>query len=137
MVYELLEHTGDLGLLVKADEVNGLFCEAGRALFDVITDIAAVEPRVEHQVSVAGNGLDECLVAWLNELLYLHETEELLFAEFAVHTIHASGVVGVGRGERFDATRHRIERGVKAATFHQLEVRKDENGWNARIILDV
>ena len=88
MGYELLDHTADMGIRVWADDVKGLFQEAARALFDIITDLEKVEARLDREVAVQGSGQEELMVAWLSELLYLHEVEELLFCDFALSEVN-------------------------------------------------
>ncbi len=137
MAYQLLDHTGDLGIRVWADDLEGLLCEAARALFDIITDIEQVEVHLEREADVEGGDREELMVAWLNELLYLHEVEGLLFRDFAVTEISEGRLKGVARGERFQEGRHVIKTSVKAVTYHQLEVKEEDGRWQAQMIFDV
>ena len=41
------------------------------------------------------------------------------------------------RGEKFDRTRHRAKLQVKAITYHQLELKKMAEGWQARVFVDI
>jgi len=77
------------------------------------------------------------MVAWLSELLYLHEVEGLLLCDFALAEIDESRVTGVVGGEVFDEGRHSIKTEVKAVTYHQLEIREQAGRWQARIIFDI
>ena len=135
--YELLDHTGDIGIRVWADNVQGLFAEAARALFDIITDRTKVAIRLHREVVVEGAGREELMVAWLNELLYLHEVEELLFGDFAITDITPGRLKGVASGERFEEARHILKTAVKAVTYHLLKVTKKDGRWQARIIFDI
>jgi SHS2 domain-containing protein len=137
MGYELLDHTGDIGIKVWADDVKGIFQEAARALFDIITDLEKVEKRLERVVAVEGSGQEELMVAWLSELLYLHEVEELLFCDFTIWEIQGGSVQGVARGERFQEGRHCIKTAVKAVTYHGLEIRERDGRWHAQVIFDI
>jgi len=40
-------------------------------------------------------------------------------------------------GEDFDPMKHKIKRGVKAATYHMLKLDKNGDGYRAQIILDI
>ncbi|OGP55143.1 MAG: hypothetical protein A2Y65_11090 [Deltaproteobacteria bacterium RBG_13_52_11] len=137
MGYDLLDHTGDIGIKVRADNVKGIFQEAARALFDIITDLAKIEVHLDWEIAVEGSGLEELMVAWLTELLYLHEVEEVLFCDFTLWEIDERSVRGVARGEKFDAGRHVIKTAVKAITYHQLEIQEKDGRWYAQIIFDV
>jgi SHS2 domain-containing protein len=135
--YEILEHTGDIGIRVWADDLKGLFAEAARALFDIITDRKKVVARLKREVAVQGSGKEELMVAWLNELLYLHEVEELLFCDFALSKIEQGSLKGVARGEKFQEGHHLIKTAVKAVTYHLLEVTEQDGRWQAQIIFDI
>jgi len=135
--YEFLDHTGDIGIRVWADDVKGLFEEAARALFDIITDRRKVVARLRREVAVQGSGREELMVAWLTELLYLHEVEDLLFCDFALAEIEQGSAKGVARGERRQEDRHLINTAIKAVTYHLLEVKEQDGRWQARIIFDI
>lgn len=135
--YELLDHTGDIGIRVWADDVKGLFEEAARALFDIITDRKKVVIRLNREVAVQGSGREELMVAWLNELLYIHEVESLLFDDFDIAEITPGSLKGVARGEKFQEDRHHIKTAVKAVTYHLLEVKEKDGRWQAQIIIDI
>jgi SHS2 domain-containing protein len=137
MGYELLDHTGDLGIRVWAVDVKGIFQEAARALFDIITDLEKVDVHVRREIAVKGSGREELLVAWLNELLYLHEVKGLLFCDFALTEIDEKNVKGVAMGEEFHEGRHCIKAAIKAVTYHQLEVQEQDGRWQAQVIFDI
>jgi SHS2 domain-containing protein len=137
MGYELIDHTGDIGIKVWADDIKGIFQEAARALFDIIADLEKVEARLDREVIVKGSGQEELMVAWLSELLYLHEVEELLFCDFTISEINGRNIKGVARGEKFQEDRHLIRTTVKAVTYHQLEIQEKDGRWQAQIIFDI
>ena len=137
MGYEFLDHTGDLGIKVWAADIKGLFQEAARALFDIITDLEKIQVRENRKVTVEASALDELLVAWLGELLYLYEVEGLLFCDFALTEIDERSVKGVAMGEAFHEGRHIIKTSIKAVTYHQLEVQEHDGRWQAQVIFDI
>jgi SHS2 domain-containing protein len=137
MGYELLDHTGDLGIRVWAADIKGLFQEAARALFAIITDLDKVKVRVNRKVMVEAATVDELLVAWLSELLYLYEVEGLLFCEFALTEIAEGNVKGVAKGEKFQEDRHAIKTSIKAVTYHQVEITEKDGRWQAQVIFDI
>jgi SHS2 domain-containing protein len=137
MGYELLDHTGDLGIRVWAEDVKGIFHEAARALFAIITDLEKVTVRVKRKIMVEAATIDELLVAWLSELLYLYEVEGLLFCDFAFTEIGEKSVTGIAMGEEFDEGRHAIRTSIKAVTYHQLEMKEKDGRWHAQVIFDI
>ncbi len=135
--FELLDHTADTGIIVHADSLQSLFQTAGKALFHIITDLRKVRPRIERRIEVGANPLDRLMVDWLSELLYLFDVENLLFKEFKVEFIGEDGLKARVKGEVYQEGVHIIKTGVKAVTYHQIEVCEENRGWRARIILDL
>jgi SHS2 domain-containing protein len=135
--FEILDHTADIGLLVYGEDLKSLFQNAGEAFFRIITDLEKVRLRTERKIEIAEESLERLMVDWLNELLYLHDVENLLFKRFQVETVGEQGLKASVRGEFFQEGVHVIKTGVKAVTYHQIEVRQGKEGWRARIIFDL
>jgi SHS2 domain-containing protein len=135
-MYEVFEHTADLGLRIRAADLETLFSDAGKALYSLIVDLAAVEPRQEATFHVKGRELDYLLFDWLNELLFAFEKGHMLYGEFSV-TRDAEGITAVARGEPLDPARHELDHEVKAITYHGLKVQQESGGWLAELIVDI
>ncbi|MBL9122735.1 MAG: archease [Planctomycetaceae bacterium] len=136
-MYEVFEHTADLGLRVRADNLNELFADAGRGLFAIIAgDLSGVAARQAAQVELAGEELDYLLFDWLNELLYLFESRRLLLVQFALD-VTEQGLRATVAGEPWDPQQRRLEHEVKAITYHGLRVEQQASGWLAELILDI
>ena len=135
--FEVLDHTADIGLVIYGKDLASLFEHAGEGFFYLITDLKTVKPRIEKRVELTGESLDRLMVDWLSELLYLHDVEHLLFKEFRVESVGEEGLKAVAKGEPFQDGVHVIKTGVKAVTYHQIEVKKSDRGWRARVIFDL
>jgi len=136
-MYEVFEHTADLGLRITALDLNNLFAQAGKGFFSlVVENIADVRPLEHLTIKIAGQDLEYLLFDWLNELLYISETEHLIFSEFTV-TLNETGLTAEISGEKLDPSRHILDHEVKAITYHGLLVIKQENGWLAEVIVDI
>lgn len=137
MTYRLLEHTADIGLEAQGGSLQELFSEAAQALREVL--FGEVSGRIEQtsHLRVTGQDQGELLVNWLNEILYLFEVQGIYPVSFTIEGIDAHSVCGQVHGELFHPERHAVERVVKAATYHQLLVERDGEGWRARVYLDL
>jgi SHS2 domain-containing protein len=135
--FEVLDHTADIGLIVYGEDLKSLFENAGKAFFHLITDLKKVRLRTEKRIKIRKESLERLMVDWLTELLYLHEVENLLFKEFKVESVGEEGLRAKVKGEAFQEGVHVIKTGVKAVTYHQIEVRKEKEGWRAQIIFDL
>ncbi len=135
--YEVLDHTADIGIVVHGEDLNALFENAGEAFFDLITDLDKVRTLVTRTIQIREESLDRLMVDWLSELLYFHEVEQLLFNRFEVESVGEKGFKAVAQGEPFQEGVHVIKTEVKAVTYHQLFVRKENGDWKAQIIFDL
>ena len=136
-MYELFDHTADVGLRVRAADRPGLFADAGRGLFSLIVEnIDAVEARRWLTFRLEGSSLDHLLVDWLAELLYTFDTRRMLMARFDVRVGDGS-LDARAAGEPFDPSRHRLGPEVKAVTYHGLTARRTDDGYLAEVIVDI
>ena len=136
-MYETFEHTADLGLRVRAPDLDTLFAEAARALFSaIVEDPGTVRPLQQIEVQLPAEDREFLLFDWLKELLYHFDTQHLLLGRFQVH-VDETGLKGTAWGEPLDRARHRLEHEVKAITYHGLRVEPAADGWLAEVIVDI
>jgi SHS2 domain-containing protein len=79
----------------------------------------------------------ELLVVWLNEILVFCETARAIPADFQIRELDGCRLVASIGGEPFDPARHVVERTAKAVTYHKLVVEERDNGWYARVYIDL
>lgn len=140
MPFEFFDHTGDIGVNLRADSLAGLFEAASEAFTAALCDLDRVEPRLTETVALGSPAPDRLLVDWLTELLYRFEVRELLVRSAQVTITAGEGRCDLGailRGERLDLARHAIKVLVKGVTYHGLTVTQSGDGWEARVILDI
>jgi SHS2 domain-containing protein len=137
MPYEVIEHTADAGIAVTAATLPELLAEAARGMYSLIVDVDEVRPAERRDIEVTAATDEKRLLAWLLELLFLTETEGLVFSKFDVR-VQGDAVHGSARGEPLDEVRHHPSGLIKGVTRHGLEVRQTESGaYRARIIFDM
>ncbi len=136
-MHETFEHTADLGLRVRAADLNALFAEAAAALFTaIVDDLATVQAVQKVEVALSGEELDFLLFDWLKELLYHFDAEHLLFSRFEVK-VTKGRLTGTAWGEPLDPERHALTHEVKAITYHGLKVERTGARWLAEVIVDI
>jgi SHS2 domain-containing protein len=136
-MYEIFEHTADIGIRVRAESRASLFADAARGLFAVmVSNLDAVQCVEEMSLEIAGGDDEELLHDWLAELLYTFHARRRVLAVFEVQTT-PTGLSAIVRGEPIDLKRHTIEVEVKAITWHALKVESTDGAWLAEFIVDV
>jgi SHS2 domain-containing protein len=136
-MYELFEHTADLGLRVRAADLDTLFAEAAACLFSaVLEDIGTVRPVQSVMVELNGTDREFLLFDWLRELLLKCAEDHIVFGHFEVQ-VRDDGLTGRAWGEPIDPARHLLAHEVKAITYHELKVVEIEGEWLAEVIVDI
>jgi SHS2 domain-containing protein len=137
-MYEHFEHTADLGLRVRAEDLDTLFAESAEALFAaIVEDLNTVAPHEPTKVRVSGTDLAYLLFDWLRQLLYFHEVDHRVFRRFEVQ-VDDDGLTGTAWGEPYDPGKHPLSHEVKAITYHGLCVEEmEDGGWLAEVIVDI
>ncbi|MEF8879217.1 MAG: archease [Candidatus Thermoplasmatota archaeon] len=124
--YDIIEHTADVGLKAYGENLDEAFENAAKGMFDIITDKSKVEPKGEYRIDLEANELDQLLVDWLSELLYLFDAEGQVFGSFDVDLNEKKlSLSAKVLGEDFNTSKHKAGAEIKAVTYHMLEVKKE------------
>lgn len=143
-MYEVFEHTADLGLRIRAFSLDELFTDAAQGLISQLANLSTVQPVCVKTFELQNESLEYLLFDWLSELLYAFEESHLLLAKFDVRISQPANSAGqyqlaaTCRGETADFARHELDHEVKAITYHGLFVRQNEDSsWEAEVIVDI
>ncbi len=139
MPYKYLE---DIAIADVAFEATGktldeLFESCGLATMQVMVELDGIDRRVKKAIAVKADTIEELLKKFLDELVFLKDSELLLFNKFDV-SIKKNGSYElrvIALGEKLDMNKHRLGVDVKAVTMHLFEVTGPP--WKARVILDI
>ena len=140
MAFEYLDNVADAGIRASGKTLNELFCEAARAMFNLMVDIDSVRPRKEIEVHASARTLDLLLVEWLGQLLAEKDLEESVFSQFSAQITSLDDEIvisGLARGEPFDPLRHGPKTEVKGVTYSGLRVWQEKGMFFAECVLDV
>jgi SHS2 domain-containing protein len=135
--YRLFDHTADLGVEIFGRTREDLFVHAALAIVGLTTDAKRIKPDLEKRFSVEGADQTDLFINYLREVLYLINGEGFLPREVTINEIHTRRLTATLRGEYFNTRKHRINKEIKAVTYHQASVEETEKGWKGRVIFDV
>jgi SHS2 domain-containing protein len=135
--FELVDHTGDLGVRVFGESLSQLFEQAAHALTFIVTEPETIRLKETRKIQLEAKTDEELLITWLNELVYLFETKGLLFKTYVVLSVHDHHLDALAQGESYVEGRHPIKTTVKAATYHQLKIENHQGVWTAQVIFDL
>lgn len=129
--------TADLTVDAWGETLGEAFSNVALAMFNAMTPLEGVEERESRAFEVEGDDLGGLLFNFLDELLYIHEVELMVFSGFELAIDQgANRLNAVCSGERFEVGRHEQGIAIKAVTFHNMQIERDDTGWEIRVVLD-
>jgi SHS2 domain-containing protein len=130
--FEELPHTADWQMRVWATSLPGLFAEAARGM----NALAGIKPspgaRVRREFEAEAADAESLLVAFLSELVWAAEQEQLIFDTFKIVLKDSKLKVRMS-GEHILS----VNKSIKAVTYHNLQIRKTGDGFQVEIVFDV
>ena len=122
--YEYFEATADIGLKAYGKDINQAFENASLAIFNIISDTSNIDAKIEKSIEITSEDEVSLLYDYLEELLFLHEVEFMLFSQFDVNiddNLHLKATI---KGEEINWDKHERKTEIKAITFHKMQVEK-------------
>jgi SHS2 domain-containing protein len=139
--FDFLEHTADAYIAAYGKNLAEAFENAAQAMFQVMTEVEKVSPEVKDHVEVEAEDEYALLYSWLEALLVKFDTDGVLYSKFKVLVSEQSAdrftLEAEVWGEKFDPERHPQKVGVKAITYHRMEIIKEPTMVTLKFILDI
>ena len=138
--FEYFDVTADVGFRAFGKTLDEAFENAALAMFEVITDTSMIKPSIKKNVKIESEDPFALLFDWLSELLFLHDSENLIFSNFNTKIIKKNQetylLTAKIEGETFKPQKHESREDVKAVTYHLMDIKKNNVGWMLQVILD-
>jgi SHS2 domain-containing protein len=139
--FEFLEHTADAYVAAYGKDLAEAFESAAVAMFDVMTEVEKVKAEIEDYVEVEAEDEFALLYSWLENLLVKSDINEMLYSKFKILNIYKTSdgykLKAKIWGEKFNPELHPQKVGVKAVTYHRMEILKQPNKVTLKFILDI
>jgi len=140
--FEFLEHTADVYIAAYGSSMEQAFENAASATFETMTELEKIEPKVVDTVEVKGQDEYALLYNWLEALLVKFDVSGYLYSRFHVSpikkTTHGLKLKARIWGEAFNPEKHLSKVGIKAVTYHLMEITQDADGnVVVKFILDI
>jgi SHS2 domain-containing protein len=134
-MYRFINHTADIAFEISAKSLKELLENSTTAFYDAFVFLDRLENGREKELEVQADGADYLLFKWLNELLYLLNTEFFAAKKFKIevdeNNFYASGIL---KGGMLNPGLIKVE--PKAITLHEFKVEK-RDGWYAFVVVDI
>lgn len=144
MPYRFLEKiaTADVAIEATGKTLEELFTSAAMAVEEVMADLKTISPRMEKEIKLENEKIDQLPLDFLEELVFLKDTEQLLFNKFMtdikINKKNKKYILSAkASGEKIDFHKQKVKADVKAVTYHLFALEETKEGWKTRIILDI
>lgn len=134
--YTIINHTADIGISAHGKDLKQAYANAAKGMFSLITDLRKVKTSLARDIAVSAADKETLLVTWLNELIYLFDTEHTLFKKFDISELNNAELKATVYGEKVDSKRHAIRIGIKSTTYHLLRI-SHNGGYHIQVIFDI
>jgi len=135
--YELIDHTADVCIKAYGKTISEAFEHAAKGMFDIITDSSEIDSVGQYDIALEAPDLEQLLVDWLSELLFLNSAKNLVFGFFKVELDEKNCKLSANIfGEPFTISKHKAGAEIKAVTYHMLEV-KSKKPIHVQVLFDI
>lgn len=139
--FEWVDHPADVGFRAYGTNLEEAFENAALALSEIMADTEKVKSEMDFSIDIEAEDLEALLFDWLDHFLYLMDTERFISSRFEVKNIRSEdegfSLSGRAWGEKYDSNRHGPGSGVKAITYHMMEIEETEDGYVVQVVVDV
>jgi SHS2 domain-containing protein len=140
MKYKFFPHTADTMFEAYADTVEELFVNAALATEEVMVATKDVKKKENHEIFLHSDSLENLLYDFLSELIFVKDTENLLFSKFEVVILHKNKkyeLIAQCHGDFINKEKQELRDDAKAITMHEFEIKKEKDTWVAKVIVDI
>jgi SHS2 domain-containing protein len=134
---ELEGITADVGIEAWGETVAEAFTNAAEGLGSLLADRDTLSGEFTRPVSASADDRTSLLVNFLNEIIFLEETEDFLTFEVQSMTIDGNTLSARISGDSYKPSQHSRNMGIKAATYHGLVIEENADGVRVQVIFDV
>ena len=135
--FKVLDHTADIGIAVYGADIKEVFGNAALGLFSLMTELDDIKEDVQREVTLSAEDEEVLLIEWLNELIYISDVEHIVFKRFEVDELVGNRIRARCFGQEIKPGQHKLEREIKAATYHMLRISKSNGGYEVTVIFDI
>jgi SHS2 domain-containing protein len=131
--FEFLEHTADIKMKVYGKTLKEIFENSVLAISSHLSMGKEISIGKKRLIEVSGTDNESLLYNFMDSIIYLVDAENFIAAKAKI-TLGGFKIKAELYGD--DATKYEIDQ-IKAATYHEMYIKKMSNGWEAQMVLDV
>ena len=139
MPFKFLEGytTADVAFEAKGKNLNEVFESAAMAMFDIMVDPKKVNKKIKKSFNIEKDKLEDLMYSFLDEIIFLKDSETLVFNSCKVNINKNFKLKATLYGDKIDYKKQDLRVDPKAVTMHKFKVKKEKQGYVARVIVDI
>ncbi|MCD6576333.1 MAG: archease [Nanoarchaeota archaeon] len=139
--FKFTEHTADMYIESWGNTLEEAFANAAMGLGFMIVVSDNVDPKIEKEIEVESEDLQSLLFDFLSQFLIFQDAEGLIFHKVKVEKIEEKDgkwhLKAKAWGEKFNPEKHEEGTHVKAITYHYMEIKKEKDKYNIKVLVDI
>jgi SHS2 domain-containing protein len=135
--FEVIDHTADIGIVAHGGDIKQVFANAALGLFNLMADLDDFKEDLQRELELSAEDVEILLVEWLNELIYIFDVEHIIFKRFEIEELTSARIRARCFGQKMKPGQHKLKREVKAATYHMLQISKEDGSYRVQVIFDI
>ena len=137
--YRLLknEATADIAFIAYGRNLNELFRNMAVAVSNVM--VLNIERKGDKKIDfkMHSKNLDYLVVDFINKIIFYKDYKNILITDAKIKIDKKLNLLCQAKGEKVERLKDRFLADVKAATLHDLEIKKEKGLIKCKIVLDV
>ncbi len=132
-----MDISGDVGIRAHGTSISEAYENAGAGMYSLITDTSGIDESESIAFEVSGDSPEGLLVAYLNELIFRFDTYGFIGKRVEVTDLSAGSMSATVHGGEFDPERHERRLLIKAATYHNINIKQAGGVWEVEVVFDI
>ena len=156
-MFEYFETMADMGVIARGKTLEEAFKESAKALSNIMVNIDTIEKNIKKEIEISSEDLYSLLYDFLTELLIMMDSEYLIFSDFDIEIYKKEDeqkekkeknenenengaeyiLKCIAYGETLNKEKHEPKKEVKAITYHKMEIKKENDEYVIKYIVDL
>ena len=130
--YEFLEHPSELKIRSFGKDLSEVFVNSALAMMEFLFGKVAKDNIQHERLQIEADNLESLLVDWLADILYLSSSKKRIYLDYKVLEFSDNKIVA-----NIGSQKALAKDDIKAVTYHELSISKQNGLWQATVVYDI
>lgn len=138
--FKYFDTTADIGIETKSNDISDAFINSALGTMNLITDIEKIQTKITKDIYIKSEDEYGLLYDWITELLILLDSENFIASQYDINIKQENNLYilqGNISGDIYDTTVYNYKTEVKAITYHEMNIQKEDNKIKIKFIVDL